>query len=90
LTGKSNHSIESRSGSEEILQRISFSWEKRNKPHGILREVFKKAIEPLNWTVEYITYGNGVDPPPSYDELIQLIVDNILHLHKTYVSHGKG
>jgi ionotropic glutamate receptor len=44
-------------------------------PTGFCVEAFKKAIEPLNLTVEYITYGNGVDPPPSYDELIQLIVD---------------
>ena len=46
-------------------------------PTGFCVEVFKKAIEPLNLTVEYITYGNGADPPPSYDELIQLIVDKV-------------
>lgn len=44
-------------------------------PTGFCVKAFEKAIEQLNCTVEYITFGNGVTAPPSYDELIQLIVD---------------
>lgn len=45
------------------------------KPTGFCVEVFDKAIQPLNCSVQYITFGDGVNQPPSYDELIQLIVD---------------
>lgn len=44
-------------------------------PTGFCVKAFEKAIEPLNCTVEYITFGDGVAAPPSYDDLIQLIVD---------------
>eukprot|EP00253_Pinus_taeda_P009668 PITA_09668 len=44
-------------------------------PTGFCVKTFEKAIEGLNCRVEYITFGNGVTAPPSYDELIQLIVD---------------
>lgn len=44
-------------------------------PTGFCVKAFEKAIEGLNCRVEYITFGNRVTAPPSYDELIQLIVD---------------
>lgn len=44
-------------------------------PTGFCVKAFEKAIEPLNCTFEYITFGNGSVAPPSYDELLQRIID---------------
>lgn len=44
-------------------------------PTGFCVKAFEKAIEPLNCTVEYITFGNGTVAPPNYDELVQRIAD---------------
>jgi ionotropic glutamate receptor len=40
---------------------------------GFCMEVFEAAIKTLNYSIVYISFGNGVDAPPSYDNLIQRI-----------------
>jgi hypothetical protein len=40
---------------------------------GFCVEVFEAAIKTLNYSIVYIPFGNGVDAPPSYDNLIQQI-----------------